>query len=448
MAILYLLSQKKLDESRRNIEQYIHDNAALSATLEVERSFNEKARVEQRAVTQELEQSKALRFELEKQLELQLQQHTELEKRQKDFDRASAEAMVQAKAAIFEISGTLSSKLMEEHLRENQSLKQAQEEKVKQTTEQLHVQFQNILNMVATLSSRVRESNDTVELVKRALLSPTGAGSLAEITLENILKASGLTLGVDFIMQYTVSSEGGDKLRPDAIVFLPDDNVMIIDSKASKFFLEMAVADSEVDERNLEAKLKNSMRGHLKMLASKDYKEAVRTHLSKIKSNIKYISTLMFLPSDIGLEKLMVADFDFIQKAYQLDIIPSGPTGIVNILAHARYMISEHKQEENHQLIIEEVRKLLGSIGIIYDHARKLGSSIQSSAAHFDKFAGSFNSNLLSKAKTIEKLGVNPKANKNLPGNLERYQLISHDLHLIEVEEETPLAQIENSDDK
>jgi DNA anti-recombination protein RmuC len=111
-------------------------------------------------------------------------------------------------------------------------------------------------------------------------------------------------------------------------------------------------------------------------------------------------------------------------------------------------MISEHKQEENHQLIIEEVRKLLGSIGIIYDHARKLGSSIQSSAAHFDKFAGSFNSNLLSKAKTIEKLGVNPKANKNLPGNLERYQLISHDLHLIEVEEETPLAQIENSDDK
>ena len=65
-----------------------------------------------------------------------------------------------------------------------------------------------------------------------------GAGKLAEITLENILKASGLKNGLDFSMQYNLSGEHNNKLRPDAVIFLPSNNIMIIDAKASKFLID------------------------------------------------------------------------------------------------------------------------------------------------------------------------------------------------------------------
>ena len=61
-----------------------------------------------------------------------------------------------------------------------------------------------------------------------------------ETVLENTLKSFGLTAGIDFVLQQTFGSEDGSRLRPDAIVFLPADSVLVIDSKASKFLLELA----------------------------------------------------------------------------------------------------------------------------------------------------------------------------------------------------------------
>ena len=55
--------------------------------------------------------------------------------------------------------------------------------------------------------------------------------------------------------------------------------------------------------------------------------------------------------------------------------------------------------------------------------------------SYFDKFAASFNSNLISKSKRIEKLGVSVKTNKQMPDMLERYQVIAGSkLTMIEAE--------------
>jgi len=154
-----------------------------------------------------------------------------------EWEKTKDEAMRYAKAAVFEVGNQLSSKLIEEHKRESQEAKKESQEKVAETTAKLHAQFEKVTNIIAALDGQVKESKDTVDLVKNALLSPVGAGALAEITLENILKSSGLLPGRDFIMQYSVTDFiDSTRLRPDAIIFLPSGNVMIIDSKASKFF--------------------------------------------------------------------------------------------------------------------------------------------------------------------------------------------------------------------
>ena len=132
----------------------------------------------------------------------------------------------------------------------------------------------------------------------------------------------------------------------------------------------------------------------------------------------------MFLPTEQAVEKIMDVDNEFMNKAWAANIFPVGPAGLMNMLSFAKFQISDNLRSENHKLIIEEVRKLLGSIAYITDYSQKLGNNIQSMVNNYDKFAASFNRHLLSRANKVQKLGVNI-GGKNTQIFLERYQLVS-----------------------
>ena len=231
------------------------------------------------------------------------------------------------------------------------------------------------------------------------------------------------------------------------MVFLPGDNILVIDSKASKFFLELGQARTATEEEEIKLKIKNTMRTHLKSLASKDYRQAISSHLQK--KNINHISTVMFLPTEVSLERLQDIDNQLISDAWKSNIFPAGPIGLVNILAHAKFQISEERKNENYHEIITEVSNILYNIANLAGHAKKLGSSLNSSLGFFDKFAASFNSNLISKSKKLEKLGVSVKSNKQMPEMIDRYQVISgKKMTMIEGEAAEDLPSIEESENE
>lgn len=400
------------------LEEYIERASKAQTNAENLSQNNSKLEEDYTNLQKLYNDSQEALFELKKNIELKIQEMTALEKRMTDWEGSRAEAIGHAKAAIFEAGSKLSEQLLEQHKTETKESR----EKIAKTTSELQNQFEKILNTVAIMDSEIKSSKQTVELVKNSLLTPTGAGNLSEITLENILKASGLSRDRDYIMQYSLTPHDQGKLRPDAVVFLPSNNILIIDSKASKFFVELAEATEE-NKVNVQTQLKQTMRNHTKQLASKDYQEALRQHLHN--HEINHIISVMFLPSESAIEKLGQIDKEFIEKSWQQDIFPVGPTGLVNILSNAKFQISRMKQEQNQQLIIEEVRKLLNAFTVFAEYARKIGNSLQSASSNYDKLASSFNGNLLPKARNLEKLGVHVQKSKTLPQALDRLTIIS-----------------------
>lgn len=385
------------------------------------------------SLTHEKANTEKLLYETQKNLELKIQEIQVLELRAKDWEASKNESITQAKAAIFETASKLTEQLLEQHKTETKEA----EQRVSETAKALQNQFESIVKNVAVLNNDIKVSKDTVDYIKTALLSPSGAGSLAEITLENILKASGLEPERDFFMQYSfsVGNASSERLRPDAVVFLPGNNMLLIDSKASKYFLELFDQTKSEEERKvIEEQLKNTMNNHLKNLKNKEYKEFLLEHFKDRKIN--HISAVMFLPSETSIEKLSSICKDFMQKAWEKDIFPMGPTGLINALVYAKFQIAAVKQSENQKVILDEVRKLLSSLMVVHEHARKVGTSIHAVCNNFDKFAASFNSNLLPKARNIEKLGVSTQT-KTLPGALDRLTVISTEKSkLIEAESE------------
>ena len=283
--------------------------------------------------------------------------------------------------------------------------------------------------MMSELNKDVGNSKSTVDLIKQSLLSPSGAGQLAEITLENILKASGLKSGVDFMMQHTISGSQDQKLRPDAVVFLPGGNLMVIDAKASKFLV-----DSEIGgNRENDQKLLKAMNMHLKSLTSKDYVENIITSYNLSGKEVQHVMMLMFLPTEHAVDKVTGIDIEFISKSWSSNIFPVGPSGLMNMLSFARFQINDNIRTENHKLIVEEMRKILASISVLTDYSQKMGNSVQSLVNNYDKFSASFNRNFLPKVRAIQKLGIDMPNKTNLE-SLTRYQLVSSKAELIDVE--------------
>ena len=348
-----------------------------------------------------------------------------------EADKARQESYASAKNALFDLGNELSKQLIEIHRRENQEARELSEKNISGATSKFNNEFERLINMVGSLSRDIEQSKGTVDIIKQSLLSPSGAGLLAEITLENILKSSGLRSNLDFIIQYSVTTTDNLKLRPDALVFLPSGNLMVIDAKASKFLVDLGQDSSN---------LSKTMNNHLKSLNSKDYAENILASFQDKKEHFANIVTLMFVPTEQAIEKILIADNNFLYKAWESNIFPVGPAGLMNMLSFAKFQISDYRRSENHKLIIEEVRKLLTSIASLAEHSQKLGNNIQHIVNNYDKFAASFNRHFLSKARNIQKLGIDI-GNKTIQHPIERYQLVSSKSEIID-------AQLLESSDK
>lgn len=349
-----------------------------------------------------------------------------------DFEKLRAESKQSTKAALFDLGNELSKQLIDIHKKENQESRDNSEKNIKAAGVKFNAEFERVVNMVGALSKEVSQSKDTVDVIKNSLLSPSGAGSLAEITLENILKSSGLRMNLDFIMQYSLATEDNTVLRPDAVVFLPSDKLMVVDAKASKFLV-----DDQDDLKNLA----RTMNIHLRSLSSKNYAEMVKKSLVKKEHNIGNIVTLMFVPSEHAVEKIIEADSEFMNKAWKANIFPVGPAGLMNMLSFAKFQISEQMMMHNHQQIIEEVKKLISSVGSMAEHSVRLGSSISNAMNHYDKFAASFNRNFLSKARNISKMGIEGGLKKTQE-SLQRFQVMSSKSELIEIEQDDAIESV------
>jgi DNA recombination protein RmuC len=412
---------------------------AVAATAKAEQRIEEKTQAEIRLEEArgrlgvlECEAREALRVRddalerlrvAESQAALRQQEVVEIKKRMDDWEATKAESLQAAKAAVLATASELSSKLLEDHKRESGEAKKDAEERVRKTTEMLLSQVQELTKTVAALNMQVDQNRGTMDTVWKALSCPGGVGHFAEIGLENTLKSFGLEKGRDFVIQYAVEGKG---LRPDAVVFLPGSTVLVIDSKASKFLLELAEAEGAADEEESYRNFGRTMNQHLKSMADKNYKAEILTAYREAGrcGDIKRIMTVMYLPNEGAVDKLLRADGEFVRKATRLEMTIAGPSALTCLIGFARIEIDLAKQGENHERIIQGTQALLDSIGIVIEHTQRVGKGLKSATEGYVKLTSSINSRLLPRVQGLLAHGVRPQRHREIPKNLPSFQMI------------------------
>jgi DNA recombination protein RmuC len=369
---------------------------------------------------QELQNQKITNFEKQNELLIQSQNLLNQEKQEWAINKEK-------------ILYQLSEELIRKNNEEQTKFGKHNQENIEKITQNLYKNFEGVLNKVNSLDDDVKKSSKDIDLTKNALLNPSGAGKTAEITLENILKASGLKEKTnikdsgDYILQSHFFSSENIAKKPDALVFLPGNQIVIIDSKSSSFFLDLQKAKEEgrPDLQELaKAKLKETMRKHLEDLKKRDYAKAKEFDDLKQNNQNNIFTTIMFLQTEKMLEIVNEIDTNFIQKALDLGIWVLTPIGVYNLLTQGKFTINRIKQQENVEELRVEVQKLIEAIITMYGKAADIGKATSKAVKSYNEFASSFNQRFLVRVNNLNKLGI--ESDKKTIGNkLEKYTIVN-----------------------
>jgi len=350
-------------------------------------------------------QEKLLQFE---------KQNEVLKQASAQFEKQKAEWHKDKETILFQ----LSEELMKRNHEQQNKISLQQQENIKKITENLFKNFESVTTKLSALDDEVKKSSSEISQTKNALLSPGGAGRTAEITLENILRNSNLmekealNSAGDFILQSHFTS-AAQAMRPDAILFLPNNQIVIIDSKSSPYFLELELAKSEEEKKEILAKIKISFRKHIEDLKRKDYAAPLFDELRSANITDYKIFSLMFLQTEQMLQIVKQADKEFEQRAFEAGIVVASPIGLVHLLSSVKFIIDRSKQEKNIEALKVAVQKLLDNLVGVVKESGELGRLMNKALGNYNKLAKNLNKSV-ALSKNIAELGIEGKKSEEL----------------------------------
>jgi DNA recombination protein RmuC len=222
--------------------------------------------------------------------------------------------------------------------------------------------------------------------------APKARGRWGEQQLRNVLEQCGLAEHTDFVTEHSIDTEDG-RLRPDAIVRVPGNKLLVIDAKVSLNAYQDAFEAQDDNAREIAlAAHATSMRNHIQTLATKSYQ-------SQFEEAPDYV--LMFVPGEHFIAAALEHDSRLWDFAFERRVLLASPT---NLVAIARTIAQVWRQDG----LATEAREIGRMGGELYDrlavaaeHLKRVGSGLNSAVDNYNKFVGSFERNVLSAGKRL-----------------------------------------------
>lgn len=262
------------------------------------------------------------------------------------------------------------------------------------------------LQRMALLNTRL--SDEASNLASALKGESQRRGAWGELILERTLELSGLERGREFELQ--VSTE--NRLRPDAVIHLPEGRFIVVDSKVSLVDYERSC--NAVEEADRERALLDhaaAVRQHIKSLSEKGYPDLFEGKTPEV--------VMMFLPIEPAFGAALSADPKLFEFAFGHRVILVTPS---TLLAALRTVTNVWKVEKQTKNVLEIAR--LG--GVLHDKLAEFAKGligvrerlVQATTANDEAIArlSSQKGNIIGTALRLRELGA--KAEKQMPREL------------------------------
>ena len=398
----------RLDVLQVESTELIRTRAELQTTLEQERLQNKQQ------LEQERQQNKQQLEQLQKQHdEIRSLDQKQSEERIADLNRQRKELIGEFESLANKILEDKSKRFTEQNKTNLDALLKPLGEKIKEFEKKVEDTYDKESKQRFSLEKEIANLRDLNTRIGQDAINLTNAlkgqtktqGNWGEVILERVLEMSGLVKGREYDLQVSLTAEDGRRSQPDAVVYLPDDRHIVVDSKVNLNAYERFYSMVEGPERDAELKLHiAAFRRHVDELSLKRYQDHYKLN------SLDFV--LMFVPIEPAFNLAIGNDDSIYDDAFRRKIIIVTPTTLHATL----HTISNIWRLEYHNRNSQEIArqssalydKFVGFVKDLEDVGKKLeGASESYESAH--KKLASGKGNLIKSTEKIRELGVKTK---------------------------------------
>ena len=244
-----------------------------------------------------------------------------------------------------------------------------------------------------------------------ALKNDSGTrGRWGEMVLEKTLEISGLEKGREYKTQ-----ESADRKRMDAVIFLPEDRAVVVDSKVPLVDYDAfcAAADPADQEKCLKAH-GAAVRRFIDDLSGKAYPDLL--------SGKSPDFTVMFIPIEPAFGAALRADKDLLEYAFARRIVLSTPSTLMATLRTIANVWKIERQNKNVQEIARLGGKLHDDLVNFVEDLKNSGLALEKAREAHDsavKKLSEKKGNILGTADKLRELGAKTEKRLSLNGRSE-----------------------------
>ncbi len=258
--------------------------------------------------------------------------------------------------------------------------------------------FGQLTGLIESMKAGQEEVRREAQRLGNSLTNaPKARGRWGERALQNVLEQCGLAEHTDFHLEHSLDTEEG-RLRPDAIVRIPGQKRLVIDSKVSLTHYQAAFEadDDEAKKSHLKLHAK-AMKNHVLTLASKGYQ-------SQFDDAPDYV--VMFVHGEHFVTAALEADPELWDFAFRNKVLLATPT---NLVAIARTVAQVWRQDTIAREAIEIGKagaELYDRLAKAAEHLKRVGGGLESAVKNYNSFVGSFERNVLTSGRRLADKGI------------------------------------------
>lgn len=260
-------------------------------------------------------------------------------------------------------------------------------------------ELKTLVGVMATDQQRLQQ--ETSSLVQ-ALRAPTMRGQWGEMQLKTVLDMAGLREGV----HYDHNRQGTEsRQRPDIVVKLPPDRVLLIDAKVpmQNYLNAMQNDVNDADRRVLYAKHAQDFKTHIDGLSKKDYTAAFQS----------FDWVILFVPLDSLMQTAMDYEPSLVEYAWNKRVVIATPTSLLGVMRTVAYAHEQFKVNENAKDIAKLGETLYKRMSVFMGHLTKMGDALNNALGKYNETVGSLERNVLPSLRQMKDKGI--AANDSVP---------------------------------